>query len=139
MSQVRPVTTIFTFIPASPFHRLILSINFCLTQRVAITNGKQINEGSCNPAPIGRIPAKNRMPSSKFINPPNFSDNLATGQPFQIQMKIVNLNTGQYVNANVSLIYLHCWSNIGLTKDFCPDKLLFCTSTGERPRVDQWT
>jgi len=73
-------------------------INFCLTQSVAITDGKQIDAGSCNPAPIGRIPAKDKMPSSKFIDPPNFSDNLVAKQPFQIKMKIVRLQTGQFAN-----------------------------------------
>lgn len=91
--------------PIRPLIILVLSINFCLTQPVPITDGKQIDEGSCNPAPIGRIPAKSKMPSSKFINPPNFSDNLVAKQPFQIQMKIINLQSGQFVNANVMYFY----------------------------------
>lgn len=77
-------------------------INFCLTQPVPITNGKQIDDGSCNPAPIGRIAAKNKMPASKFINPPNFSDTLVEDQPFDVKMKIQNLVTGLFTNPNTN-------------------------------------
>lgn len=29
-------------------------INFCMTQNVPLTNGKQVEDGSCNPTPVGR-------------------------------------------------------------------------------------
>lgn len=84
---------------------------------MAITNGKQVDEGSCNPAPIGRIPAKAKIPASKFINPPNFSDNLVAKQSFQVQMKIINLQSGKLANVNV--MYLYYSGNIQLT-NFTP-------------------
>lgn len=31
------------------------SINFCMTQNVPLTNGKQVQEGSCNPTPVSFI------------------------------------------------------------------------------------
>jgi len=74
-------------------------INFCLTrQDLPITNGKQITTGSCNPAPIGLIPSTDNMPSSKFAFPQNFAT-IKAGQTFTIQMKIANMQTGAFVNA----------------------------------------
>ncbi|KAI0296661.1 hypothetical protein BC826DRAFT_224428 [Russula brevipes] len=63
-----------------------------------ITNGKQIKTGSCNPAPMGIIAATTNMPSSKFVSPKN-GDDIAANTAFTIQMKINNLVTGNFVNA----------------------------------------
>jgi len=73
-------------------------INFCLTVNAPITNGKQITTGSCNPAPIGVIPASTNMPSSKFVSPTNLQ-NLAPNTAFTVSMAIKNLETGNFVNA----------------------------------------
>jgi len=74
-------------------------INFCLTRAdLPITNGKQIKTGSCNPAPMGIIAATTNMPSSKFVSPKN-GDDIAANTAFTIQMKINNLVTGNFVNA----------------------------------------
>jgi len=74
-------------------------INFCLTvPNLPITNGQQIQSGSCNPAPIGIIPSTEKMPSSKFTNPKN-GDTIASGVDFTISMAISNLQTGNFVNA----------------------------------------
>lgn len=74
-------------------------INFCLTvPNLAITNGQQNRAGSCNPAPIGAIPAANLMPSSKFVNPKN-GDNVGANEAFTISMAVKNLETGNFVNA----------------------------------------
>jgi hypothetical protein len=75
-------------------------INYCLTQgNLPITNGKQIQTGSCNPAPIGTIPAVGNMPSAKFSNPANGAS-IPANQAFTITMNIQNLDTGNFVNAN---------------------------------------
>jgi hypothetical protein len=74
-------------------------INFCLTvPNLPITNGQQIQSGSCNPAPIGVIPSTEKMPSSKFTNPKN-GDTIPSGTDFTISMAIKNLQTGNFVNA----------------------------------------
>ncbi|KXN89813.1 hypothetical protein AN958_04817 [Leucoagaricus sp. SymC.cos] len=74
-------------------------INFCLTvPNLPITNGQQIQTGSCNPAPIGTIPSSDKMPSSKFTNPKN-GDTIPSNQAFTISMAISNLATGNFVNA----------------------------------------
>jgi len=74
-------------------------INFCLTvPNLPITNGQQIQSGSCNPAPIGVIPSTEKMPSSKFTNPKN-GDTIPSGADFTISMAIKNLQTGNFVNA----------------------------------------
>jgi hypothetical protein len=73
-------------------------INFCLTTNLPITDGQQIESGSCNPVPIGAIPAKAKMPASKFQNPKNL-DKVPANQAFTIVMAINNLQTGTFVNA----------------------------------------
>ncbi|KAI0823139.1 hypothetical protein BC628DRAFT_1421254 [Trametes gibbosa] len=75
-------------------------INFCATlPNLKITNGKQITEGSCNPAPMGVIASSSNMPSSKFIFPKN-GGTVPAKTNFTIQMAISHLETGHFVNAN---------------------------------------
>jgi len=77
-------------------------INYCLTQgNIPITNGLQILTGSCNPAPIGTIPAVTDMPSAKFSNPANGAT-IAANTDFTITMNINNIVTGNFVNADES-------------------------------------
>lgn len=71
-------------------------INFCVGQ--TLTNGQQVKTGSCNPAPMGNIPANTKMPSSKFTNPKNL-DVLKSNTTFTVSMAIQNLITGNFVNA----------------------------------------
>ncbi|KDQ54969.1 hypothetical protein JAAARDRAFT_355536 [Jaapia argillacea MUCL 33604] len=74
-------------------------INFCLTvPNLPITNGAQVQGGSCNPAPMGIIASTNNMPSSKFTNPKNL-DTIPANTAFTVSMAIQNLNTGNFVNA----------------------------------------
>jgi len=77
-------------------------INYCLTlPNTPITNGLQILTGSCNPAPIGTIPAVTDMPSAKFSNPANGAT-IAANTDFTITMNIKNIVTGNFVNADES-------------------------------------
>jgi len=77
-------------------------INFCATAaNVPITNGKQIATGSCNPIPMGSIPATTNMPSCKFVNPKN-QDNIAPNTSFNVTMAITNLATGTFVNPDTN-------------------------------------
>jgi hypothetical protein len=76
-------------------------INFCATTNQPITNGQQIKTGSCNPAPMGQIPAVTAMPSAKFVNPPNFGS-IPADQDFNIVMNVLNFETGNFVNAQNS-------------------------------------
>lgn len=74
-------------------------INFCLTvPNLPITNGAQVQGGSCNPAPMGVIASTNNMPSSKFTNPKNM-DTIPANTAFTVSMAISHLNTGNFVNA----------------------------------------
>jgi hypothetical protein len=74
-------------------------INFCLTQDVALTNGQQVIEGSCNPTPMGRIISLDVAPSSKFVFPKNTESSIQPNQAFTIQMKVSNMALGNVVNA----------------------------------------
>jgi len=56
------VLTLSVFLTCTS-HDLALSINICLVQLVAVTEG-QSNARSCNTAPNGRILAKSKMPLS---------------------------------------------------------------------------
>jgi len=76
-------------------------INFCKTVNLPLTDGKQIPGGSCNPAPMGVIPSKDKMPACKFIFPTN-GGTVPGNQTFTIKMKIKNLETGNFVNAQQS-------------------------------------
>ncbi|KAM5545821.1 hypothetical protein V8D89_000859 [Ganoderma adspersum] len=74
-------------------------INFCATvPNLPLTNGTQIKTGSCNPAPMGIIAATTNMPSSKFVSPANGAT-IKANTDFTIQMAILNLETGNFVNA----------------------------------------
>ncbi|KAH6917132.1 hypothetical protein BKA70DRAFT_1251419 [Coprinopsis sp. MPI-PUGE-AT-0042] len=73
-------------------------INFCKTVNKPLTNGNQVVDGSCNPAPMGVIAARNRMPTSKFEFPAN-GGTVPANQAFTIRMNIQNLETGFFVNA----------------------------------------
>jgi hypothetical protein len=73
-------------------------INFCKTVNVPLTNGAQVADGSCNPAPMGVIPSTKNMPSSKFVFPLNGAT-IAPDTKFTIEMAIRNLETGNFVNA----------------------------------------
>ncbi|GAA6022768.1 hypothetical protein JCM10207_000409 [Rhodosporidiobolus poonsookiae] len=73
-------------------------INACmLTPNLPLTNGKQSNDSTCNPVPMGVIAASNRMPSCKFISPKNL-DVIAPLTTFQVQLKVNNLETGWNTN-----------------------------------------
>jgi len=78
-------------------------INFCKTVDKPLTNGTQIPGGSCNTAPIGVIPSKENMPSSKFIFPPNF-DTLRKNEPFTIKLAINHLETGWFTNPQTNFM-----------------------------------
>lgn len=66
-----------------------------------LTDGAQVASGSCNPVPMGVIGAQNRAPTSKFISPRNL-DMIKADETFTIQMKINNLVTGNFVNAQAN-------------------------------------
>ncbi|KAK0207984.1 hypothetical protein DFS33DRAFT_1255380 [Desarmillaria ectypa] len=76
-------------------------INFCLTVNSPITNGQQIQGGSCNPIPIGAIPSTDNMPSAKFQVPAN-GDTLKANTLFTVEMAIKNMQTGTFVNAQTN-------------------------------------
>jgi len=76
-------------------------INFCATTKQPLTNGQQVKTGSCNPAPMGQIPATTAMPSSKFQNPTNLQD-IAPNTAFTISMAIQGMQTGNFVNAQTN-------------------------------------
>jgi len=73
-------------------------INFCLTTKKPIGNGKQVQTGSCNPAPMGIIAATTNMPSSKFVFPANNAV-IDAKKTFTIKMAINHLDSGNFVNA----------------------------------------
>jgi hypothetical protein len=48
---------------------------------------------------MGRIAATTAMPACKFVFPTNFDTSLVENTAFTIKMKIQNLETGNFVNA----------------------------------------
>lgn len=74
-------------------------INSCVGK--TITNGLQVQGGSCNPVPMGDIPNKANQPSAKFLFPTNLA-NVGVNQPFTVKMAIQGMQTGFFVNANTN-------------------------------------
>ncbi len=50
---------------------------------------------------MGRIAAKNKQPSCKFVFPPNLDASLTENQPFTMKMAINKLAAGFFTNATV--------------------------------------
>ncbi|KAF7306474.1 hypothetical protein MIND_00438700 [Mycena indigotica] len=75
-------------------------INFCALTLpgVPLTNGQQIQTGSCNPAPIGLIPSVSNMPSAKFLFPLNGAT-IPANKAFNAQLNVRNFQTGTFTNA----------------------------------------
>lgn len=71
-------------------------IGFCVGK--TITNGKQVQGGSCNPTPMGDIPSVDNMPSVKFQFPPN-GGNVQADTAFTIIMNTNGMQTGTFTNA----------------------------------------
>ena len=77
-------------------------INFCATvPEKQITNGKQIKQGSCNPAPMGVIASTSNMPSAKFVFPKN-GQTIDANTNFTLKMAINHLNTGFFTNPDAT-------------------------------------
>ncbi|KAF9454988.1 hypothetical protein P691DRAFT_8518 [Macrolepiota fuliginosa MF-IS2] len=74
-------------------------INFCLTvPTIPITNGQQITEGSCNPAPLGLLPSVDLIPSCKFSFPRN-QGVIGSSTTFTVVLSVRNLQAGFLANA----------------------------------------
>ena len=75
-------------------------INFCATvPQLPLTNGQQVKNGSCNPAPMGIIAATTNMPSAKFKFPTHDAK-IQANKTFTIQLAIQHLETGHFTNAD---------------------------------------
>jgi len=76
-------------------------INFCVSadaKGAPLMNGTQTKaQQACNPIPMGMIVSQNKMPSCKFTNPKNL-DTIKANESFDINMKISNIVTGNFVN-----------------------------------------
>ncbi|KAL9627766.1 MAG: hypothetical protein Q9204_006347, partial [Flavoplaca sp. TL-2023a] len=73
-------------------------INFCTGK--TLTNGAQVQEGSCNGIPMGDIPATSNMVSTILTNPTGGCIN--ANEEFDITFNINNLITGNFVNPTVA-------------------------------------
>ncbi|KAJ8453679.1 hypothetical protein ONZ45_g19613 [Pleurotus djamor] len=78
-------------------------INYCLTSSRPLMNGTPMEGGSCNPVPMGILPAAELTPSSKFANPRN-GDNIPAGQTFNISLSIRNFQAGALANLDRSFL-----------------------------------
>ncbi|KAF4567347.1 hypothetical protein EYR40_006345 [Pleurotus pulmonarius] len=79
-------------------------INFCMTlANTRLTNGEVVPAGSCNPVPMGVLPANTLLPSSKFTNPRN-GDNIAARKAFTVSLAVRNFQTGSLANPQKSFL-----------------------------------
>ncbi|KAI0709640.1 hypothetical protein C8T65DRAFT_695640 [Cerioporus squamosus] len=63
----------------------------------ALTNGKQVIEGSCNATPMGVIAAKDKIPFAKFQNPTNGAT-IPANKDFNIDVLVQNMELGHFTN-----------------------------------------
>lgn len=83
--------------PANPDHftKSLTStnnfINFCAGAK--LTNGQQFEEESCNPTPMGFIPAKKNMPSVRIIEPSR-TIKIKANEPFDVVIAAKNIQLG---------------------------------------------
>ncbi|KAH6915861.1 hypothetical protein BKA70DRAFT_472013 [Coprinopsis sp. MPI-PUGE-AT-0042] len=73
-------------------------INFCDSTTLPITNGAQVRDGSCNPAPLGMIVPNAARPSSKFIFP-TFGTTWPANQPLVVAVFVENFEGGFRTNS----------------------------------------
>jgi len=74
-------------------------INICAGK--TITNGLQVQGGSCNPTPMGDIPSVDNMPSSKFEFPPN-GGNVDANAAFTVVLNTQGMQTGAFTDADTT-------------------------------------
>jgi hypothetical protein len=71
-------------------------INVCVGK--TITNGLQVQGGSCNPTPMGDIPSVDNMPTAKFQFPTN-GGNVAANTAFTVVLNTQGMQTGAFTDA----------------------------------------
>jgi hypothetical protein len=71
-------------------------INVCAGK--TLTNGLQVQGGSCNPTPMGDIPSVDNMPSCKFEFPAN-GGNVDPNTAFTVKLNTKGMQTGSFTNA----------------------------------------
>lgn len=76
-------------------------INFCVNSTKPLTNGQQVKDGSCNPAPMGILPSLDHMPSAKFKFPTNHVE-LEVNTTFTISLALSHIDTGFFVNTDAN-------------------------------------
>jgi len=75
-------------------------INFCLTtlKQFPLTDGQQLKGGSCNNAPMGLLPAADKMVSTIIIFPQD-GDVVEANKDFTISVLSTNIKLGVFTNA----------------------------------------
>jgi len=74
-------------------------INFC--EGKTLTNGEQVQDGSCNGIPMGDIPNVDDIPAAKFQFPKNLGT-IPANEDFTIKLKTSGFETGKFTNANTN-------------------------------------
>lgn len=71
-------------------------INFC-ADKGTLTNGEQVQAGSCNGIPMGQIPSTGNMVSTIIKNPPNMG-NIAAETTFDVELTVQNMVLGTFTD-----------------------------------------
>lgn len=74
-------------------------INFCSGQ--TLTNGRQVNAGSCNGIPMGKIPASTKMVSAVILNPA-LGDQIPSDTTFNVSVQVQGLTAGFFTNPTIT-------------------------------------
>ena len=73
--------------------------DFCVGK--TITNGLQVKGGSCNPIPMGDLPAQATMVSA-MITFPGHNQDIAADTDFDIETTVNNIQLGTFVNPDTN-------------------------------------
>jgi len=71
-------------------------INFCAG--LTLTNGLQQKTGSCNPIPMGKIPAEENTVSTIILSPEP-GQTVPANQPFNVSLQTIHLTAGSFTNS----------------------------------------
>jgi transcription initiation factor TFIID subunit 15 len=83
-------------------------INFCTGK--TITNGAQVQAGSCNGIVMGDIPSQQNMVSS-IITSPGPGEDIAADTEFSVKLQVANLEAGSFTSKPYS-IPPHLWARL---------------------------
>jgi len=107
--------------------------DFCKETGETPTNGLQVKGGSCSSTVQGSIPASTKMVSTLILKP-EYGQKICVGEPFDVVLKISNIETGHFDNPTTEYYALpQALNDDGLIKGHSHVTIQALTSTDTPP------